>query len=805
MSLAIVVQNRKMKEYIKIAYRGFIRNKFFSLINIVGLAIGLASALLILIWINEETSYEDFNTNKDNLYRLIVENNDEGKTSLSAIHPVPLAPYLKETFPNIVNTTRYSPGWGSLVEYNNEQYKNILVIEVDHSFFDMFTYQLIKGNKKSLFADIFSVVITEKLAQKVFGDNEPIGKLIKINQRDYTVSGIIENCPSNSHIQFEAITLFDARDEEIKKYIPDDSWEASAYYTYIMFDDISSIDKEELEITNNLRKVLPEKDQNDHYILQPIEKIHLYNNVDDYLEGHGNIKYIYIFSSIAFLILIIACINYMNLSTAKYDSRSKEVGIRKVCGADRKRLIVQFFTESLLNTVISIIIALILVELARPLLNSVTGKVFEINYGNLRFWGVLLVLILISSVASGSYPALFLSSFKVVNVFKKMSISVKGARINLRIRSILVVFQLIISMTLIIVVLFMFAQFNYIKSKDLGYNAECVICFGNSRSFANNYENIKADFLDHSSIQYFAQGNSPTNSNYGTKVKINNNEDNLIEMSVLAIDEDYINTYKIKLLRGRNFSKDITSDQFEAILINEKASKKLPFKNPIGERIAYKTPFKGFREGTIIGVIKDFHTDALYHQIQPLILNQESFWRYQLTVKYNDINQTESVIEHLEETWKKYRSDVPLDYYFFEDELKAYYENESRIFKVVTFFTIIAILISLLGILGLSYFTTETYSKQIGIKKILGAKMSNLIGWLMKDFTIKVAIAILIAFPLAYYFMNNWIANFSYHKSLSVSYFILGWMVTYILISIIMIIQVIKIAKMKPVESLRYE
>jgi putative ABC transport system permease protein len=411
-----------------------------------------------------------------------------------------------------------------------------------------------------------------------------------------------------------------------------------------------------------------------------------------------------------------------------------------------------------------------------------------------------------SALISGSYPALFLSSFKIVNIIKGITIPIKKSQSILKVRSILVVFQLFISIGLIIIVLFMFSQFRYIQNKDLGYNPENMICFSNSRSFENNIENIKNEILNHPAIESIAQGNNPSHSNYGTKVKWEGyTEQEGIQMSVLAVDEDYFDTYQINLKRGRGFSKEIATDKNEAIIINESAAKLLNFQDPVGQKISYRTPFEGFKEGTIIGVVKDFHTDPLYTNIQPLILNQETFWRYELGIRFNDKNKQENIVQFLDNIWTKYITDSPFEYYYFEDRLKSYYDNETKMFQIITSLTIIGIVISLLGILGLTYFTTEALTKEIGIRKVLGSSIKKLMMWLIKDISKWTVIAMIIAFPVVFYIIDKWVNNFAYHINISIWYFIAGGLITYLLVILISVMQIQKIAKLNPVESLRYE
>ncbi len=786
-----------IKNYLKIAIRNLTKYKGFSFINTAGLAIGLACTILILLWVYDEISYDRFHKNADESYRIVLETQSPNNINRSANSPNALGPALKEQYPEIVNFTRYMGGFsGWLVRCGEKTFMNDRWAAADPSFFKIFSFPFIHGDPQTALKDRYSMVITEDMAKKYFGDNMPIGKVIQKDKTDLRVTGVIK-IPHNSHIQFDYIfPIINMKEWFIQDL---ESWEPGPFKTYVQLSKNISSKEVNPKIAGIIKTHLANSNTTVH--LQPFKKIHLYTDFqDDACNYHqGNVLYVYMFSSIALCILMIACINFMNLTTARSTSRAKEVSIRKVVGAKRKDIILQFWGEALLLTIIALLIAVVLVELLLPFFNNLTNKQLSIVFSsNIAIILGLLAISLLTALIAGSYPAIFLSSVLPLKVMKNSAIT--GTGVHSRLRRWLVMVQFTFAILLIITTTVIYNQLLFMKNKDLGYDKENVIYFYGHGKFFTNYESIRNELLNYPNIisvskafPPFYPGDEET-SDIDWEGK-NPNKDVLIRYK--TVDYDYLKTFNMEMAQGRFFSKDFTSD-LPNFILNETAVRTMGIENPIGRRLTYKG-----RSGRIIGVLKDFHQSSLHNKISPFIFSLYTGPCY-ICVKMNQVN-IPGTLEFIEEKWTEYEPDRPFTYYFFDDMIADYYRTEQRLGTVTKYFTLFTVFVSCLGLFGLSSYAAVQRTKEIGIRKVLGASVSGIILLLSKDFTKWVLLANLIAWPIAYYAMNQWLQNFAYRIDIGWWTFLLAGALVLVIALLTVSYQAIRAATANPVKALRYE
>ncbi|MGB2763215.1 MAG: ABC transporter permease [Candidatus Aminicenantaceae bacterium] len=784
-----------LKNYLKIALRNIKRHKGYSFINIVGLAIGMACCILILLWVQDELSYDRFHENADDIYRVIQDINFTDHSTTWTITQGPLGPSLKENFPEVINATRIT-GRGLRLTYKKKNFDEDVGM-ADCSIFEMFTFPLVKGDPSTALSDPFSMVMTEEMAKKYFGDEDPIGKTIKAdNQWDFQVTGVLKKVPRNSHLQFDFLIPF-IFGRELNYTV--DRWGNSQFRTYVQLPKGVPAQEVIQKISGYLyEKPTIEKDA--RLNLQPLTRIHLHSNYE-FDSAHGDITYVTIFSIIAFFILLIACINFMNLATARSGNRAREVGIRKVVGAYKTDIIKQFYGESILLAFIAQIFALIMVWLLLPAFNNLSAKELSMNItGNLLVLLGLLGIALITGIISGSYPALFLSSFHPVRVLKGSSFS--GSKGSL-FRKILVVFQFSLTILLIICTTGVYNQLTYMQNRKLGYDKEHMIYMGMRREMQANFESVKNELLQNPNIvRVTASSNVPT---YGYSFSNSlwrwegQNPDEETLMRAVFINLDYFKTFGMEVIEGRSYSKEFSTDATESIIVNEEAVKAMGMESPIGKRLSL-----GEDNFKIIGVVKNYHFRSLRQKIDPLILiyDTESSWILFAKLKSENIPKT---IGYIENIWKKFTPGYPFNYRFLDEALDRLYRSEQRIGTLFKYFSGLAILISCLGLLGLASFMAERRTKEIGIRKVLGASVSNIILLLSKEFTKWVIVANIIAWPVGYFAIKKWLQSYAYATNIVLWSFILSGVVALLIALVTVSYQSIKAALANPVDSLRYE
>jgi len=789
------------KSYGKIAFRQILRHKGYSFINISGLATGMTCCILILLWVQDELCYDRFHDNIEELCRIVQEyQNTDGTHYSIALTPEPLGPFLEEEFPEIINATRYRPYYRALIEYENRGFYENGFCFADPAFFKMFTFPFISGDPERALEDPNSVVITESIAAKYFGNEYPVGKTLRMeDQYDFYVSGVIRNIPGNSHIKFDFIGQFDMFLEGFN-WGGGRGWGSHSYYTYIQLQDQSNILDLNAKVFDFLKKFNPET--TNKLVLQPVREIYLYSHFTSDLGGDSKDKsvYVYVFSIIALFVLLIACINFMNLTTARSGSRAKEIGMRKVTGAQRSNIIIQFFSESLLITFIALVFSFILVLLLLPVLNTLSAK--QLTFDSLINIRILLGLggiALITGIIAGSYPALFLSSFKPVKVLKGAMISSSK---NSLFRKALVVIQFTLSSILIISTLVVYNQVNFIRNKKLGYNKDYILYFPRNGELQKRYESFKNELLQSSGIEgVTASLVLPTSTTYATtgidwEGKKPGDE---VKIHHVMVDHDYLKTFNMEITDGRDFSREFASDENEAYILNETAVRQIGLESPVGKRFSLHNS-----EGTIIGVVKDFHFKSLHKKIEPLVLRISYNWLKHIFVRISAENISET-IRSIAKVHDQFNPDYPFEFTFLDEEIDNLYKTERQIGILFRYFTFLSVIISCLGLLGLTSYMVVQRTKEIGIRKVMGASSRGIFILISKEFLLTVGSAIIIAWPVSWFFMNRWLENFAYNINIGIGIFAISGLLIPGIALIAVSSQTLKAARVNPVDSLKYE
>jgi len=785
-----------IKNYLKIAFRNIRRHKGYSFINITGLAIGIACCLLITIWVLDELSYDKFHENAATLYR-VEENQDySGRQFHVYVTPHPLAPALKEEIPEIKKATRYVQSGGLLMRQGEMAFFEDYIWAVDPSFLHMFTFPLIRGDKNTALDSPYSLVVTQDIAEKYFGEEDPLGKVISVNnQYDFTITGVMNNVPHNSYFRFEIIIPYEFLRTTGQT---NEEWGSNSIHTYVQLQENIPAEQVNEKISGFIRTHQPENKTN--LVLMPFTSLRLHEYAG--WEQSGNaIQYVYIFSLIAFFVLLIACINFMNLSTARSSNRAKEVGLRKVIGAQKRQIIRQFYGESVLFALIALLFAVILTSLLLPVLGNLTEKDLSWNVAGTGMILVGLVIItLFTGLVSGSYPALFLSTFQPVSVLKR---GLKSGVAGSRFRKILVVVQFSLSILLIIGTMVVTKQMNYMRNARLGWDKEHLLFIPARADIRKSFDVLKTELkrdpkiLGITRVFQLPGFNSGNAGGADWDGKDPNQE---VLIGINAVDFDFIDTLKIEMAEGRSFSKEFASDvSLNSFIVNEKVAKLMKKESVVGERFS----FVG-REGSIVGVMKNFHYQPLWNKIEPLAIHIEpDYFNYMLIrIPPENISGT---LKFIENTWNRLIPHYPFEYMFLDEAFDRMYRNEQTIGTLLKYFAILAVFVACLGLFGLASFTAEQRTKEIGIRKVLGASTSQITLLLCREFFLLVILANLIAWPAAYFVMKNWLQNYAYKTNVGWLIF-LGAMGLAVIIAIISVsYQAVRAALANPANSLRYE
>ena len=803
--------------YLRVALRNLLKHRAYSFINIVGLAVGLACCILIVCYDQYELSYDRSYPTADRVYRPTLRglvNNAELNMALSC---APMSGALKRNIPEVEASTRLADFGNPVLRYKDKVFSEERFFRADSTFFQVFPTPFIEGDPKTALSQPTFVVITESMAKKYFGTEDPMGKILNADRRvDYQVTGVVKDVPANSHFHYDFLAGFPNLTG-----VNATTWLSNNFYTYILVHEGTDQQKLQKQVNDLVKSYVGPQIQaaigvtyeqmeaaGNHYgyILQPLTSIHLQSHLDHEIEANGDASYLLIFSAIAISILLIACINFMNLATARSERRAKEVGIRKTLGSNRVQLIRQFMFESILMSTIAVILAVILVELFLPFFNELAGKEVAISlFRNPATIPLLAAFAFVVGILAGSYPAIFLSSFKPVNVLK--SDSRRGSAKSI-LRSGLVVLQFAVTILLLIGTIIVYGQLEYIQSKKLGFDKEHLVILSKMDDIGSAFPSFKHDIMTDSRIISVTNMTSIPGRSFGDNAFMVEGAggNDVRDVMVFRCDYDFLGTYKAKMAQGRFFSIDHPSDS-SAIVINETAAKVFGLTSPIGMHL--QTPGLSSNQRTlyeIIGVVKDFNFESLHQQIRPLAIGlfPRNPYGSILSVKIAAGDPREAIAT-LEKAWHKYAGDQAFEYTFLDQDLARLYRADQRTGRIVTTFSILAILIACLGLLGLVAFVTERRTKEIGIRKVLGASVGGIVGLLTREFVLLVIIANVIAWPTAYYILNHWLQNFAYRIDLDVWSFAVAGVVALLVAFLTLSFQSIKAALANPVESLRYE
>ena len=800
-----------LKNYLKIAFRHFKRAKLYSFINTLGLAIGLACCILTFLYVQYEFSFDRYHPNADNIYRVIrdePENVARGGTTMENTCPAALSQALKNSIPEVANVARVRKDRVSM-ELKGSFFPEDKFFYADPEFLEIFTFPLLSGDPKTALKEPFSLVVTQEMAKKYFGEENPLGKTVKYlyefmgSNKAYnlTITGVIKNVPKNSHFRFDFLasneTLFSIHDERWF------GWgDGISFKTYVLLNSYSDLNHLEGKFTEILQKNSPPPYENNILYLQPLTSIHLGGNIQNEIETNATMGSMYMLSVIALFMMIIACFNYMNLSTSRFISRAREVGIRKVVGADRKNLIQQFLGESFLYSITALAIAIVAVVLFLPKFNSLIDR--DINLESLNLSTLIigvLILTAVVSILSGSYPSLFLSSFHPIKVLKGSSNAGKKNVLNLR--NLLVILQFAVSITLIICTFLVHKQLHFVKEKRLGFEKEQVVCLQSSEALTKQHDAFKAELVKNTNIlsATLASGTpAATDSVGGVDWEGEKPDDNILWYN-FCVDYDFLETLELEMLEGRFFSQEFSTDVTNYVL-NEAAAKTLGWQEPVGKMFSVWR-----REGKVIGIVKDFHFSSLHNKIQPLILRIEPEHRslYDVVMIRLNSDDVPGTISDIEKTYKKFDPQFPFVFSFLDEQIDRFYRTEYKLLKIFNYFSFLAVFIACLGVFGVLSYSIENRTKEIGIRKVLGATVAGIVKLISKDFMKCVLLANIIAWPVAYWVMNNWLQSFAYRVNLDIKLFILAAMITLGIAMVTVSYQAIKAASANPVDSLRYE
>ncbi len=809
------------KNYLIVALRNIKRNNIFSIINICGLAIGLAISSMILMYVVNELTYDRFHENQENIYRVTSILEAQGNSFSGPITMAPLAPKLEADYPEVKHAARMSSERNPVVEYEDKLLHQSNVYYADPSFFDIFTINFIKGDPEKCFENPFSLVLTPETAEKYFGDDNPIGKILTFNSdNEYTVTGIVEKLPSNSHINFDMLgsfsTLYSLNGKEMM-----DIWLRNSYITYVELQD--GVIKEQFE--PKLQEIIKENVESHPLAiqygfkgelkLQPLKDIHLRSHFSFDDDNSQDNSFIYIFSAVAIFILLIACINFMNLSTARSASRAKEVGMRKIIGAERGRLVRQFLGESILMSILGLLIALALIEFLLPVFNKLINVSLEYNI--IKNWQISLGLISISilvGLISGIYPAFFLSAFKPIRVLKGTFRAGTGNKIF---RDILVVFQFVISIALIICTVTMLNQLSYMKNKSLGFDKDHVVIVPlRGSGILSNMEVFKSNVLALENVISASLASNYPGDGSSNETLVNfegfKNEKPQV-MKFEEADYDYFSTLGIEFVQGRNFSPDMQTDD-KTFIINEALAQHLGWDDAVGKEIYWtdiENPDAALDENSLIdktfkvlGVIKNYHFESLHDFIRPVIIRLQDTQVNELILKIGPDNISKTIAS-IKEEWSKLSPNRPFNYHFLDDKLAGQYMTEQRLSSIIIYLTFIAVFIACLGLFGLSTFIAEQQRKEVGIRKVLGASSSAITVKLSRELTQWIIIANVIAWPVAYFVMKKWLETFAYRNPIHVGVFILSGLIALFIALLTVSYQTIKAANTNPADVMKYE
>lgn len=782
-----------LKNYFLITMRNFRRYKGFSFINICGLALGLAAAVLILLWVQQELSFDRFHSKSQRIYRVMLSNPD--KTSFWPEGMGPLGPALKADYPEVEEAVRLFYGVRSPLHFDDRSFSASLC-GADASFFKVFDFKLLQGNPDSALVDQRAIVLTSSTARKFFGEKDPMGKTMRFEWwgkwHDFTVTGVLEDVPTASHLQFDYLLPFSFVQLSGMSI---DSWGVICYHTYVLLQEGTSSET----VAPKIENLIPRYEPQSNYLLQlePLVKIHMFNR-----SGAGASFYVMIFSAIGLLILLIAAINFMSLATARSLRRAREVGIRKVVGSRRSQLVFQFLHESLLLTLVAMVLAIVMVKFFLPQINSILGTDLALIL-SLPVILTLLGITILTGLFSGSYPALFLSAFTPVSVLSGAHSNRAGKS---RFRRIFVVLQFALTVLLLVGSLMVYRQLEFVRTKDMGIDKDLVVNIDLRGGLYKKYSVIKSELLQDPDVIAVSMANASFSKHFGSdKVRWEGKPaDAHAKMAIHSVDYDFLATMGLEMVEGRYFSQDFSTDLTDGVIVNQTAARLIGEENLIGKQLFCSVPFMPDRERRIIGVIKDYHFWSLYDSIPPLILIHHPGWMTDVYVRFRP-GSLHTALAHLKSTVSSNVPDYPFEFRFLDATIDQLYQTERQAGMVIRFSTIMAIFIACLGLFGLASYTAEQRTKEIGIRKVMGASIPGIVSLITRDLTKWVVLANLISWPVAYLVVHRWLQSFAYRAAISFWIFFFAAGISILIAVVTVSYQSIKAARMDPVTSLRYE
>lgn len=780
--------------YLKIAWRNLIRNKGFAITNLLGLAIGMTCTMLIFLWVRDEMNFDRFHQNYNHIHQVIAHRDFKNQIFTDRSMVLPMAHELEKKYPDVVHAVVTTYRQPQTIEYGESKIKKFGYTVSEH-FFNVFTWNFIKGSPASAISDPSSIVLTASAAKSIFKNIDPIGKVLKIdNNRNANVTAVVADPPSNSTFSFDFIQPFNYSDENIKRSM--ENWQNSSWNVFLQMRDGADMKLMEKNI-NALKKEHDPNDAVSTYFTFPMEKWRLYSDFKDGKNTGGMIEYVRLFIIIALGILIIACVNFMNLSTARSEKRSKEVGIRKTLGSDKKQLVLQFFCESLILAAMAFVLSLCAVYLLMPSFNTLVNKQLTIFIDSPAFWLLAVATVIFTGVVAGSYPALYLSSFSPIKVLKGTFVPGKEAILP---RRILVVSQFVISILLISGTIIIYQQIQHVKGRDIGYNPDNLIMIPATPDINKNYSAIKQELLKSGSINSVTRTSGPITEIWW-KTASPDYEGKPANMSIIfsgiATDVDFTRTMGIKVLEGRDFA-GVPGDSAHMIL-NKAAVEAMNLKNPIGKKMRYS------REYTVIGVVDNVVMESPFRPVDPQMILFDAGGSSFVSLRLNEGINPQSAFPTIESIFSKYNPAFPFDYQFADEEFGKKFVSEQLINKITNVFAALAIFICCLGLAGLASFTIEKRTREIGIRKVLGASVNQLLALISREFLQLVLIAFVIAVPLTWWLMNEWLGNYVYHVEISVWLFAAVGTLVLLLTLLVVSANTIAAARENPVKSLRTE
>lgn len=812
----IVWRMDMLKNVVKVLVRQFCKNKLYSFINLIGLAIGIASCFLILVWVNHELNYDQYHEDADRIFRVCGRGKLNDNELNMAYSPAPMARTLKADIPEVDAAVRLFDPREVLLSEGGRRFTEKKFLFAENTVFDVFTFPFVKGQKADALSEPHSMVLTESASSKYFGDDDPLGKTITMGDSvDYVITGVIQDIPLQSHFHFEFLGSLSSLPESNIS-----GWISNMFYTYVRLNENGQIVEIEEKLKAMVAKHIGPFIQRDWgmtmeafheagnhygYYLQPITDIHLHSQIDFELEANGDQATVTIFTVIAILILVLACINYMNLSTARSATRAREVGVRKVLGANRKMLFKHFMTESIVMTLLSTMVAVTLAYGCLPFFSQLTGKSYTIsdtiNGTMILILGSVVVLV---GIVAGSYPAIYLSSFQPASMLKRSVRQVSGA---VDIRRLLVIFQFSISILLLIGTLVVYRQLQFIRNRKLGFEGELIVVLNGGQSLDQQTAAFKSELQRHPGISDITRSNALPGQSVGSSgfTRVGDAVRDMHIVSTYYADADFIKTLDIPLQNGRFFKNENVSDMNNGIVLNETAVARMGLVNPVGKQISETRSNPEMTiTYTVLGVVKDFHFESLHRAIGPLAILPSSDAERYISIRLDGKSLLETM-NKIKTEWHRFTSGQPFDYSFLDDDVQDLYASEIQTGRIAATFATLAIFIATLGLFGLAAFTAEQRTKEIGIRKVLGATTKGVVMMLSGEFGRWALMGNLIAWPVAYFVCRSWLSGFAYQSQLSPLVFIGAGIVAFLIASITVSYQALRIARANPVDSLKYE